>query len=144
MMISEDKFPQGSLVMIKDDTRTRKSDPVYEGPLIVVRRNTGGAYILKAKDGTEYQRVANQMKLINMGTEDSFVDPTLKEIDKIIGKVDEDHYIVKWKGSKEHQTIHRDDIQSPNLISRFESPRKRRKIQKSKSGLKLRFRIPTS
>ena len=52
--------------MLKDDTsRQKKSDPPYEGPFIVIRRNNGGAYILKGKDGSEYQRVANQMKFIN-------------------------------------------------------------------------------
>ena len=77
-MIPPEKFPPGSLVMGKDDTRANKTGAPYEGPLLVIRRNNGGAYILKGKDGSEYQRVANQMKLINQ-TENVkyFLDPSL-------------------------------------------------------------------
>jgi transposase InsO family protein len=140
-IISHEKFPPGSLVMVKDDTRENKSDPPYEGPFIVIRRNSGGAYILKGKDGSEYQRVANQMKFINKTDNiDSFVDSSLQEIQKIIAKVDEDHFIVKFKGLKEPQKIHRSDFQSSNLISKFERPPKRQKT--ANSGLKLKFKVP--
>jgi hypothetical protein len=140
-IISQEKFKNGSLVMVKDDTITRKEVPPYEGPMVVVKRNHGGAYILKGKDGTEYQRVANQMKLVNQSPDlDTFFDNSLKEVKKELAKVDNDHYLVQFKGSKDPQKVHRDNLQADHLLSQFERPPKR--LKNGKTGLKLRFTLP--
>jgi len=46
----------GSKVMVRDDTRSSKWLPVYEGPFTVVRQNAGGAYILKDATADEIPR----------------------------------------------------------------------------------------
>jgi hypothetical protein len=126
--------------MVKDDSRTNKTDAPYEGPLLVIRRNNGGAYILKGKDGSEYQRVAHQMKLINQVEDiNNFVAPSLREIQKIIAKIDKEYFLIRFKGFKEPQKIHKSEFQSSKLIDEFERPPKREKG--AKSGLKLKIKV---
>ena len=45
-------FPDGAYVMVKDVLKGGKLDPKYEGPFKIVRRNTGGAYILQDNTGS--------------------------------------------------------------------------------------------
>lgn len=54
--IAEDAFPPGAMVMMIDKTRKSKWDPLYEGAFTVVRRNRGGAYVLKDKLGEILKR----------------------------------------------------------------------------------------
>ncbi len=44
---SDDAFPPGAIVMMLDVTRESKWKPKYEGTFVVVRKNRGGAYVLR-------------------------------------------------------------------------------------------------
>ena len=70
------EFPDGSQVMVLDPIRGDKFAPRYEGPYTVVRKNTGGAYILKDGTGTllTWRYAPSQLKL----TLDSLTEPTYK------------------------------------------------------------------
>ena len=63
--IITDKFGPGAVVMIKDETRNDKNTPLYEGPFQVIRRNAGGAYVLKNSLGEEFVRPPNVLKLVH-------------------------------------------------------------------------------
>ncbi len=65
-ILHNNAFPQGSLVMMLDSTRESKWDPVFEGPFVVVRRNRGGAYVLKDQLGETLKRTvpADKLKLV--------------------------------------------------------------------------------
>ncbi|KAG0240761.1 hypothetical protein BG011_003618, partial [Mortierella polycephala] len=64
--ILHNEFPDGAKVMAVDPIQGDKLTPRYEGPFTVVRRNTGGAYILK--DGTDEllgrKYAPSQLKLV--------------------------------------------------------------------------------
>jgi transposase InsO family protein len=50
--IRHESFPDGTMVMVRDENRNGKSEPRYEGPFTILRRNKGGVYVLKGRDGT--------------------------------------------------------------------------------------------
>jgi hypothetical protein len=96
-----DQFLPGTPVMVLNTTRTNKNEVRYEGPLIVLRRNRGGAYILKGKDGTEYTRPPSHLKVVSQNTIE--IDPPHSyiqaQIDRIIDHriVDgKNQYLIKW------------------------------------------------
>jgi len=62
-MLKED-FPSGSQVMVRDELRTQKHQPVFEGPFTVLRRKESGNYELKGIDGTTYTRSPWVLKLV--------------------------------------------------------------------------------
>jgi len=102
-IISDDKFLPGSSVMMLDVTRESKWDPVYEGPFTVVRRNKGGAYILKDRLGEVLKRTVppDQLKLVIRDGDVAAIEETSFKIDKITkhrttkgGKFE---YFVEWK-----------------------------------------------
>ena len=102
--IFRDDFPEGAQVMIKEELRKTKSEPAYEGPFSVVRRQKSGNYLLKAVDGTEYVRPPSVLKLVapeiikDLNLE---LDTTLyAAVDKIIAHRDvggKRMYLVHWK-----------------------------------------------
>ena len=99
--IITDQFLPGTPVMVLNTTRTNKNEVRYEGRLIVLRRNRGGAYILKGKDGTEYTRPPSQLKVVSQNTIE--IDPPHSYIqaqkDKVIDHriVDgKNQYLIKW------------------------------------------------
>jgi RNase H-like domain found in reverse transcriptase/Integrase core domain/Chromo (CHRromatin Organisation MOdifier) domain/Integrase zinc binding domain len=97
------EFPDGSQVMVLDPIRGDKFAPRYEGPYTIVRKNTGGAYILKDGTGTLLTRryAPSQLKLAL----DSLTEPSY-EVEKILdarftpekeGVPAHYEYLVKWK-----------------------------------------------
>ena len=94
-----DDFPPGALVMKATTDRKSKVDPKFEGPFMVIRRNRGGAYILRDATGEIVEKVpANHLRIIsNKGhpTQESFV------VEKILAHNDMDpknrKYLVKWR-----------------------------------------------
>ncbi|KFH62712.1 hypothetical protein MVEG_11239 [Podila verticillata NRRL 6337] len=72
----------------------------YEGPYTVVRKNTGGSYVLKDGTGEELGRrfAPSQLKLVL----DDFEETNIYEVEKILDHREQPgegvEYLVKWKG----------------------------------------------
>lgn len=101
-MLSKE-FPAGSYVMIRDELRKAKSEPKYEGPFLVVRRQASGNYLLRSVEGTEYVRPPNVLKLVapNILKGLDIPDTIYAAVDRIIEHREIDgitQYRVRWKG----------------------------------------------
>ncbi len=102
-IIPDDAFPPGALVMMWDQTRESKWDPAYEGPFIVVRKNRGGAYVLRDKLGEILKRTvpADQLKLVQRENGGAAVEPksyAIKQITKHRAMPNRKfEYFVVWK-----------------------------------------------
>jgi hypothetical protein len=118
-------FPADSMVMIKREDRTSKWDPYYTGPYFIVRRNRGGAYILKDRNGKQLTRAysPNQLKLISSEMTDD--DQRLSwEIEKILDHKqtgDKLEFLVHWKGfdTIEDSWVKQDDMDDVGLIQDY-------------------------
>jgi Chromo (CHRromatin Organisation MOdifier) domain len=100
-------IPEGSYVMLRDNTRRRKLDPRYEGPF-KVRRKTGKTYTLEDNSGALLPRnyAPSALKLISADpvflSESFQVDTILNHRATTDGKYD---YLVRWKNhSEEHDS----------------------------------------
>jgi transposase InsO family protein len=97
------EFPDGAKVMSLDPILGDKLSPRYEGPYTVVRRTTGGSYVLKDATGEELGRnfAPSQLKLVL----DDFEATDTYVVEKILnhrqGPGGGMEYRVKWKGYKE-------------------------------------------
>ena len=121
--ILKDPFAPGAIVMTKNDARESSDEPRYEGPFRVLRRTKGGSYLLKNNDGTEFRRVANQLKLVSQDMELP-VESEQVEIQKIL-----DHrqvngtneFLVKWKNrpSNFNEWVKQTDFAQPAVITRY-------------------------
>jgi transposase InsO family protein len=56
-------FPAGSQVMVRDEMKTAKHQPTFEGPFTVLRRKASGNYEIKGLDGKTYIRSPWVLKL---------------------------------------------------------------------------------
>jgi len=76
------EFPDGAKVMTLDPILGDKLTSRYEGPYTVVRRNAGGAYILRDGTGALLERsyAPSQLKLVLDDTDES----DIYEVEKII------------------------------------------------------------
>lgn len=118
------EFPEGAMVVTKVDTGAQGLRPRYEGPYKVVRRTTGGTYVLAEGDGTLLRRnySPNQLKMIQLPMEDL---PQTYEVEAILDdrKTDqgEQEYLVKWRGySSEHNTWEPvDHFQDLEIIAKY-------------------------
>ena len=94
------EFADGARVMAVDPIRGDKLAAQYEGPYTVVRRTTGGSYVLKDGTGEELGRkfAPSQLKLVL----DDFEETTIYEVEKILDHREQPgegvEYLVKWKG----------------------------------------------
>jgi hypothetical protein len=61
-------YPTRALVMNQKIRRISKAHPAWEGPYIVVRKTTGGAYILKDTQSEElsHRVPGNQLRLVSL------------------------------------------------------------------------------
>jgi hypothetical protein len=90
----------GSVVMVRDETRNDKVTPRYEGPFTVIRRNQGGAYVLKNALGEEFVRPPSVLKLVHQDLKIPGLPGVAAEVDKILDHKEmgeETHYLVHWK-----------------------------------------------
>jgi hypothetical protein len=94
----KDSFPVGSYVMKRDPTRTSTLQPSYEGPFKVLKRTSGGSYVLQDSTGALLPRNAapSQLKIISHAPDDKTASC---EVDAILdrrGTVNYDRsYLVK-------------------------------------------------
>ena len=95
-----DQFAPGAVVMVKDETRNDKNTPRYEGPFTIIRRNQGGAYVLKNALDEEFVRPPNVLKLVHHDLKIPGLPGIAAEVDKILDHKEvgeETHYLVHWK-----------------------------------------------
>ena len=109
--VLEEPFPDGCFVMVIDETRSTKLDPIYEGPYTVMRRNKGGAYWLMDLDKKLLPRAfaSHQMKMIAPsavkdidGEHEYAIDEPVYAVEAIIDRRTSPtsgraEYLVKWK-----------------------------------------------
>ena len=106
-----DAWSPGTKVMLLDQTRESKWDPVYEGPFVVHRLTPNGAYELMDVDGKIIPRKAaphmikpvhSDATLASWGEEKEHHYEV--ESTAIIRKTKTgNEYLVKWKGFKESE-----------------------------------------
>ncbi len=122
--IRHEDFPDGAIVMVLDDTKKGKSEPKYEGPFTVIRRNKGGVYVLKGRDGSTYTRPGNVLKVVSP---DILGDvPNEEQIDVVqwiedhkTGLDGEAYYQVKWKGTKQKSWVKHSDFNDHGPIRKY-------------------------
>jgi len=99
-------FPAVSQVMPKINEQVGKLDPIYEGPYTIVRKNQGGAYILKDEKNDVLTReyAPSQLKLISQ--DEVIPCDELFEVQAIIAHQEitpgNYEYKVRWKGYDEN------------------------------------------
>jgi len=101
------EFAPGAYVMIREELRSAKSEPRYEGPFLVVRRQQSGNYLLKGMDDTEYIRPPNVLKLVSpeivkgLRVEDTFFAAVERIVADRVDDNGEAWFKVRWKGQLE-------------------------------------------
>jgi hypothetical protein len=89
----------GTLVMLKDPTRTNEHQPVYLGPFRVVKQKRGGTYVLQNVDNSLYhcEPPRDQLKVIagnaNINVDDIYY---VKKILDHKGAEAQRKYLIKW------------------------------------------------
>ena len=131
----------GAMVMVVDELKSTKTQPTYEGPFKVIRRNRGGAYVLEGTDGTTYTRPPIALKVISRDMEVVSEEPEEKdksyEVKKIINhRLNQDgtySYRVEWKGygSRFNEWVDQKDFQGQELIRKYWNPVKRNRSKSS-------------
>jgi hypothetical protein len=99
--ITEEIQP-GSLVMIRDVTRQSKWSEYYSGPFEVIRRNTGGAYLLKDSLGQQlpFRIPINHIKRAPHAKQLSEGHFVVKKILSHRMLEDKTEYLVRWEGKE--------------------------------------------
>ena len=104
------EFTPGTHVMVLIPEKSSKLQPYYEGPYTVIRKNQGGAYILKNEEDKEIEKrfPPSALKLVDISpgemdeTEGVYIVQTILEHKKHKGNY---LYKVRWKGYDEsHDT----------------------------------------
>ncbi|KAG6859959.1 hypothetical protein C0991_012384, partial [Blastosporella zonata] len=105
--IKDFHFEKGALVLIRntkiEKSLNRKMRPRYLGPVIVVARNRGGAYILCELDGTVFHRPLAAFQIIPYLTQQSITLP-LHALDINLNRL---------KEMQESETLDDEDYGSP-------------------------------
>ena len=106
-------FTPGNLVLMRhtqiEKSLNRKMRPRYTGPLIVVARNRGGAYIICELDGTVFHRPIAAFRLLpylarkQLPLPENFVDISQARLEELVssdddGSDDTDTEIVEDRG----------------------------------------------
>ena len=96
-------FPVGTYVMARDETRSGKLSPLFEGPYKVMRKTRGGSYVLLDTDGVLLGRNFAPYQLIPVPAPSS-TDIPVEEVFTVESIINHRtgqngyQYLVKWKG----------------------------------------------
>lgn len=99
-------FPNGAIVMLKDQLRANKWEPKYVGPYTVVRRTRNGNYVLRDATGDILDRHTppDQLKLVSRKARPEDVENAVYEVERILGhrgSAPAWEFLTKWKGFRE-------------------------------------------
>ena len=119
----EISFPDGSWVMATDSLRTSKAQPRYLGPFQVIKRNTGGAYLLRDAQGNSFPRAPEHLKAVIRTTDET--KATLYNAKAILdhrGDKPTYEYLISWFTDSNHPQeswIPYDCIENQELIQAY-------------------------
>ncbi|EPS92516.1 hypothetical protein FOMPIDRAFT_1137680 [Fomitopsis schrenkii] len=92
-------FKSGDVVLMRhtqiEKSLNRKMRPRYTGPLFVVARNRGGAYIICELDGTVFHRPVAAFRVIpymarsNIPLPEGFLDISNRRLDELVASEDD-------------------------------------------------------
>jgi hypothetical protein len=144
-LYDDSHFVIGSWVMAKDQFRTDKLSPRYEGPFEIIRRNRGGSYLLRGQDDTIYKRPACSLKLVSqipvitLPSDHVEVESILDHRPKTLVSQDDSEYLVKWKNRDMSlcQWVPSKDFDGTSLIIQYF-----KNLKKSKQALARSYPSP--
>ena len=101
--IKDHPFPDGSFVMLRNQTRKTKMDAQYDGPFKVLRRTRAGTYVLQDMMGDLFPRKAapSQLKLISVESDAGLLGGEHYTVDTLLnhnGTPGNRTYKVRWAG----------------------------------------------
>ena len=116
-------FPKGSWVMVIDPTKTQKSQPTYLGPYQVIRRNTGGAYVLQDSQGNIFNKPPEQLKRI-LRTEDEKTATRFNAKRVLDHRGDEQtrQFCIEWftdEDKRQESWVSAENIENPAILKEY-------------------------
>lgn len=92
-------FPLGSMVMVRNISKSKKSEASYEGPYKVVRITRANGYVLQDRTGALLGRnyKVSELKLITDALETSAASYEVQRILNHRGPPSQREYLVRWK-----------------------------------------------
>ena len=98
--VAAEEIPPGAWVMVVDKLKTSKMEPHYLGPYKVVRRNLGGAYVLRESDHKTFKVSPDRLKVVLRKEEDPSTRESRFNAERILAHEGEEpsncKYLVKW------------------------------------------------
>ena len=124
-----DKLLPGTQVMVIDQLRKGKLDPLYEGPFIVVHKDQAGAYTLRDHDGEElhHKMTINMLKVIPNNSPSILELPVIEDDIFVVESIQEHckdnhgmHYLVKWKDpANEDSWVQEKDFNDLDIVKQY-------------------------
>ncbi|CEJ05438.1 hypothetical protein RMCBS344292_19379 [Rhizopus microsporus] len=117
-------YPEGSYVMVRVRDRYNNLSPAYQGPYSVVRKTTGGSYVLKDEEGILMSRNYSPVELKLISQEEIVSEAELYVIEAIIdhkGEPGNREYLVRWKNyTKEDDSwIPSENFTDPEVLNQY-------------------------
>jgi transposase InsO family protein len=113
------EFPAGSLVMVKNDTRSKKTEERFHGPYVVQRRTAGGSYHLVDHLGVRFTRSPSQLKLVAHGLHNPQADTVLEILEDRKTSQGTYEYLVKWNSQREGSWVAAKDFDDYTPIRKY-------------------------
>jgi hypothetical protein len=137
------EFPAGSLVMVRNDTRSKKTEERFNGPFTVKRRTQGGSYILVDHTGTEFSRAPSQLKLIARGLHSVSKDVVKEIVDDRKTSTGSFDYLVKWSNQPDPTWVAAKDFDDYTPIREYFSRKEKQSLGQSQEITSLDDASPT-
>jgi len=123
-VLTENSFPVGAIVTIRDPTRNDKFQPKYLGPYTIIRRTRNGTFQLKDETGVMLDRhvPVDQLKLISKTPRQRDLETSAYEVEDIVGHTGTTGsyvYHTKFKGYPGPEWIPEENFADTNVIRRY-------------------------